>query len=128
MQAENATHRHERVSELADEVGARSGRGVYGIAVAAELSGLAQQTLRLYEQKGLLKPERTNGGTRRYSEDDLTRLRRINELVASGVNLAGVAQVLELDARNSQLQTDNKRLQSGVESPEHSSPASTTEQ
>jgi len=96
---------------LADDASTRAGRGVYGIAVAAELSGLPAQTLRLYEQKGLLTPARTDGGTRRYSEDDLTRLRRISELVAAGVNLTGILHVLALEARNDALQTDNDRLE-----------------
>ncbi|EID81558.1 MerR family transcriptional regulator [Rhodococcus opacus RKJ300 = JCM 13270] len=62
----------------------RSGRGVYGITVAAELSGVAIQSLRLYERFGLLTPFRTAGGTRRYSDDDLIRLRRITALVGPG--------------------------------------------
>ena len=59
---------------LNEESSARSGRGVYGISVTAELSGLDPQTLRLYERRGLLTPARTDGGTRRYSDDDLHRL------------------------------------------------------
>lgn len=106
---------------LAGGASARAGRGVYGIAVAAELSGLPAQTLRLYEQKGLLTPARTDGGTRRYSEDDLTRLRRISELVAAGVNLTGIVHVLALEARNNMLQTDNDRLESEAERPEDNS-------
>ncbi len=66
--------------------------GVYGISVAAELSGIPVQSLRLYESHGLLTPVRSDGGTRRYSADDLARLRRISELVAAGVNLAGIEQ------------------------------------
>jgi len=92
-------------------------RGVYGITVAAELSGVAVQSLRLYEQRGLLMPSRTEGGTRRYSAADLHRLRRITELLSDGVNLAGVAKILELEDDNSklasditQLVDDNKRL------------------
>ena len=57
----------------------RSARGVYGISVASELSGIDAQTLRLYERRGLLTPVRTDGGTRRYSDDDLDRLQRISE-------------------------------------------------
>lgn len=78
-------------------------RGVYGISVAAELVGMGTQTLRLYERRGLLEPDRTEGGTRRYSEQDLARLRRIGELLDAGLNLAGVALVLDLE-------TDNARL------------------
>jgi DNA-binding transcriptional MerR regulator len=71
-------------------------RGVYVISVAAELAGVHPQTLRLYERKGLLDPARTAGGSRRYSERDIERLRRIAELTASGLNLAGVRAVLVL--------------------------------
>jgi MerR family transcriptional regulator, heat shock protein HspR len=97
---------------LNDEPSSRSQRGVYGISVTSELSGLGPQTLRLYESRGLLAPARTEGGTRRYSDDDLARLARITELLDSGVNLAGVARILELEARNSALQSDNSQLES----------------
>jgi MerR family transcriptional regulator/heat shock protein HspR len=80
-----------------------SARGVYGISVAAELVGLGVQTLRLYEARGLLEPTRTEGGTRRYSQDDLVRLRRIADLLAEGLNLAGVVLVLQLESDNDQL-------------------------
>ncbi|MDT5129028.1 MAG: MerR family transcriptional regulator, heat shock protein HspR [Mycobacterium sp.] len=95
-----------------DESSSRSQRGVYGISVTSELSGVGPQTLRLYESRGLLTPARTEGGTRRYSDDDLDRLARITELLASGVNLAGVAQILGLEARNTALQSDNSQLES----------------
>ena len=81
-------------------------RGVYGISVAAELVGMGVQTLRLYEARGLLEPERTEGGTRRYSAADLDRLRRIGELLAAGLNLAGIGMVLDLEAQNSQLRAE----------------------
>jgi MerR family transcriptional regulator, heat shock protein HspR len=81
-------------------------RGLYGISVAADLVGMGQQTLRLYERRGLLEPERTDGGTRRYSDEDLLRLRRIAELLAAGLNLAGVALVLDLEADNARLRAD----------------------
>ena len=81
-----------------------SSRGVFGISVAAELVGMAPQSLRMYEDRGLLSPSRTEGGTRRYSADDLDTLRRIGELLAAGLNVAGVAMVLDLEARNSDLQ------------------------
>lgn len=90
---------------------ARSARGVYGISVTSELSGIAQQTLRLYERRGLLAPSRTDGGARRYSDDDLVRLQRITELVGQGVNLAGIAQILDLETRNSRLQSDYTKLE-----------------
>jgi len=97
---------------LTEEITGRSGRGVYSISVAAELSGLGLQTLRLYEKRGLLTPARTSGGTRRYSDDDLERLQRITELVADGVNVAGIGQILDLEARNTQLESDNSQLKS----------------
>ncbi|TDC51055.1 MerR family transcriptional regulator [Jiangella ureilytica] len=83
-----------------------SARGVYGITVAADLVGMGVQNLRLYEARGLLKPARTDGGTRRYSADDLDRLRRIGELLDSGLNLAGIAMVLELETENDRLRHD----------------------
>jgi DNA-binding transcriptional MerR regulator len=82
------------------------GRGVYSISVAAELVGMGSQTLRLYERRGLLEPARSVGGTRRYSSDDLERLRRIAHLVNTGLNLTGVAMVLDLQDTNTQLQAD----------------------
>jgi MerR family transcriptional regulator/heat shock protein HspR len=72
-------------------------RAVYVISVAAELAGVHPQTLRIYERKGLLDPARTIGGSRRYSERDIARLRRINDLTAAGLNLAGVKQVMQLE-------------------------------
>ncbi|MDQ2751155.1 MAG: MerR family transcriptional regulator [Pseudonocardiales bacterium] len=81
-------------------------RGVYGISVAAELVGMGVQMLRLYEARGLLEPERTGGGTRRYSASDLDRLRRIGELLAAGLNLAGIAMVLDLERQNALLKAD----------------------
>ena len=81
-------------------------RGVYAISVAAELVGMGSQTLRLYEQRGLVEPARSAGGTRRYSSEDLERLRRIADLVAAGLNLTGVAMVLDLQDTNARLQAD----------------------
>ena len=96
---------------MTDDSASRSARGVYGIAVTSELSGVGPQTLRLYERRGLLTPSRTDGGTRRYSDDDLERLRRITELVEQGVNLAGIAHILQLETRNSQLESDYTALE-----------------
>jgi MerR family transcriptional regulator, heat shock protein HspR len=96
---------------LTQDARSRSARGVYGISVASELSGIGPQTLRLYERWGLLSPARTDGGTRRYSDDDLERLARITELVDQGVNLAGIAQILDLESRNSQLKSDYSQLE-----------------
>ncbi len=75
----------------------RPTRAVFVISVAAELAGLHPQTLRVYERRGLLAPNRTGGGRRRYSEADIDRLRRIQELTDEGLNLAGVARVLALE-------------------------------
>lgn len=75
----------------------RSDLGVYSISVASELSQVGLQTLRLYERRHLIRPQRTAGGTRRYSEDDIGRIRRITELVATGVNLPGVERILALE-------------------------------
>lgn len=82
-------------------------QGVYGISVAAELVGMGVQNLRAYEARGLLEPDRTDGGTRRYSEDDLDRLRRIGDLLDAGLNLAGISMVLDLEQQNSELRADN---------------------
>jgi DNA-binding transcriptional MerR regulator len=89
----------------------RSARGVYGISVASELSGIGLQTLRLYERRGLLTPGRTDGGTRRYSDDDLERLQRITELAEQGVNLVGIGQILDLETKHSQLESDYTQLE-----------------
>ncbi len=70
---------------------------VYVISVAAEIAGVHPQTLRIYERKGLLCPARTGGGSRRYSDADLAKLRRILELTEEGLNLAGVKRVLALE-------------------------------
>jgi DNA-binding transcriptional MerR regulator len=74
----------------------QSDRAVFAISVAAELAGTAVQNLRVYERHGLVEPERTGGGTRRYSEADVERLVRIRQLLDEGLNLVGVARVLEL--------------------------------
>ena len=73
--------------------------------MAAELVGSAPQNLRLYETRGLINPARSQGGTRRYSDDDLVRLREIGRLLDDGLNLAGIAAVLALQAQNQSLQT-----------------------
>lgn len=77
--------------------------GVYVMSVAANLAGLHPQTLRLYERRGLVEPSRTDGGSRRYSDDDLDVLRRIVALTDEGVNIEGVRRILELEARLEQL-------------------------
>ena len=83
-------------------------RGVYAISVAAELVGMGVQTLRLYESRGLLEPERTDGGTRRYSTNDISRLHRISQLLDAGLNLAGIAMVLDLELENAQLRAERQ--------------------
>lgn len=81
-------------------------QAVYVISVAAELAGVHPQTLRIYERKGLLRPARTGGGSRRYSDADIAQLRRIQELTNDGLNLAGVMRVLELERRVAHLEAE----------------------
>jgi MerR family transcriptional regulator/heat shock protein HspR len=88
----------------------RSDRGVYSISVAAELTGIEPHTLRAYERAGLLAPARSDGGVRRYSDDDLIRLQRISALAAAGLNLAGIRHVLDLEDENTALRADFDRL------------------
>jgi len=90
-------------------------QGVYGISVAAELVGMGVQNLRAYEARGLLEPERTDGGTRRYSADDLERLRRIGDLLDAGLNLAGISMVLDLETHNSELRAEKERQDPNAE-------------
>ena len=86
-------------------------RALFGISVAAELTGVNAQMLRTYEAKGLLEPHRTDGGTRRYSQGDLTRINRISSLLGDGLNLAGIAQVLTLEAEARRLRDKVDRLE-----------------
>jgi MerR family transcriptional regulator/heat shock protein HspR len=72
-------------------------RSLYIISVAAELAGVHAQTLRIYERKGLIEPARTQGGSRRYSDQDINLLRRIQQLTNEGVSLVGVSKILELE-------------------------------
>jgi MerR family transcriptional regulator, heat shock protein HspR len=88
----------------------RADRAVYVISVAAELAGVHPQTLRIYERKGLVDPARTGGGSRRYSEDDIERLRRIQDLTNDGLNLAGVKKVIELEDEVRRLEGEIDRL------------------
>jgi MerR family transcriptional regulator/heat shock protein HspR len=85
-------------------------RALYGISVAAELTGVSPQMLRVYENRGLLDPQRTEGGTRRYSGHDIDRINQIMTLLASGLNLAGVAQVLALQAEGDHLRDQIETL------------------
>jgi MerR family transcriptional regulator, heat shock protein HspR len=84
----------------------RADRALYSISVTSELTGVNPQMLRTYEQKGLLAPYRTEGGTRRYSGHDLDRIREITTLLAAGLNLAGIHHVLRLRAENRRLQNE----------------------
>jgi MerR family transcriptional regulator/heat shock protein HspR len=81
-------------------------QAVYVISVAAELAGMHPQTLRIYERRGLVRPARTQGGNRRYSEADIERLRRISELAEAGMNLEGIRRVMELEAENERLRAE----------------------
>lgn len=89
-------------------------RPVYMIGVAAQLLGMHPQTLRSYEQKGLVTPQRTSGNTRMYSQADIERLELINELTDEGINLAGVIRILDLkgrlDERDQELDDLHKRV------------------
>ena len=91
--------------------------GVYGISVAAELTGVAPQTLRLYEAKGLLDPDRTAGGTRRYSANDLDTVQRITSLTADGLNLTGISRFLALEAENRLLRAELAALRGDDSAP-----------
>ena len=90
-------------------------RGVYMISVAAELAGMHPQTLRIYERRGLVDPARTGGGSRRYSDEDISRLHRIQELTAEGLNLEGVRQVLALEGEIAALRQEIAVLRSELE-------------
>lgn len=92
------------VADLGDD------RALFSISVAAEVTGVNPQMLRVYEQKGLLEPQRTQGGTRRYSGQELDRIGEIATLLAAGLNLAGVQHVLLLRAENHRLQREVDRL------------------
>jgi MerR family transcriptional regulator/heat shock protein HspR len=92
---------------------ADKGAGLFAISVAARLASMEIQNLRVYERHGLVTPDRTPGGTRLYSADDVARLVRIGELLAEGLNLAGIARVLELEASVDRLRATNARLRKG---------------
>lgn len=94
----------------------RDSAAVYIISVAAELAGVHPQTLRTYERKGLIKPARTSGGTRRYSDRDVRRVQLIQELTqGEGVNLAGVLRILQLQDDIESLQDELDRTEARVE-------------
>src|SRR5918999_2184026 len=100
-------------------------RALYSISVASELTGVNPQMLRVYENKGLLAPSRTEGGTRRYSGRDLDRIGEISDLLGAGLNLAGVEHVLALRAETRRLLAEIDRLRgqaSAADTPSRSSP------
>ena len=86
-------------------------RPLFGISVAAELTGVNAPMLRAYESRGLIHPYRTEGGTRRYSEADLASVNRITTLLAAGLNLAGVEEVLRLEDETRDLRAEVRGLQ-----------------
>jgi DNA-binding transcriptional MerR regulator len=86
---------------------------VFAISVAADMVAMQVQNLRVYERRGLLTPDRTAGGTRLYSEADIERLERIRDLLAEGLNIAGVARVLALEDEVTRLRAENARLREG---------------
>ena len=88
-------------------------RSVYVISVAAELAGMHPQTLRIYERRGLLNPARTAGGNRRYTDEDIARLRRIAQLAASGMNLEGIRHVMALEEEVVRLRAEVEALRAG---------------
>ena len=90
-------------------------RALYVISVAAELAGVHPQTLRIYERKGLVEPQRTVGRSRRYSERDIRRLQRIQELTNEGVSLAGVKRIIALEEELEAARGEVARLEDQIE-------------
>src|SRR5213596_3089973 len=91
-------------------------RGVYMISVAAELAGMHPQTLRIYEARGLIQPKRSPKNTRLYSQEDVDRLRRIQELTSDlGMNLAGVEKVFELEEELDRMRRRMRSLEKQAE-------------
>ena len=88
---------------------------MYIISIAAELAGVHPQTLRVYERKGLLNPQRTQGNSRRYSERDIRMLRRIQELTQEGVNLAGVMRIIQLEGEIERLKQQKEQARQDYE-------------
>ena len=88
---------------------------VYVISVAAELAGMHPQTLRIYERRGLVQPARSQGGNRRYSDVDIERLRRIQQLASEGMNLEGIRRVMALEAEVESLRAENQELRDRAE-------------
>lgn len=83
---------------------------LYMISVAAELTGMHPQTLRVYESKGLVNPKRSGGNTRLYSQSDIERLELINQLTDEGINLAGVVRILDMKERAEERERESEKL------------------
>lgn len=96
----------------------RSDQGLYPISVIRELTGIEAHTLRGYERAGLLAPARTAGGSRRYSDDDLARVRRIAMLSVGGINLEGIRRILLLEEELAALRVELARLDQVVPDPD----------
>src|SRR5206468_8279431 len=110
--ASPSRRRHRRRDLLAEAPRVMDDRPIYMISVAADLVGMHPQTLRMYEQKGLIRPKRTPGGTRLYSEADVERLRIVQRLTTElGLNLAGVELVLRLEDELRKAHAQIERLQ-----------------
>lgn len=104
--AENRRVRHTRIEASIDDE-----RGVYMISVAAELAEMHPQTLRVYEARGLIEPKRSPKNTRLYSQRDVERLRRIQQMTSEqGLNLAGVETVLELERKVERMKAELERM------------------
>ena len=94
---------------------AKSSDAVFAISVAAGMVSMEIQNLRVYERHGLVTPDRTGGNTRRYSQDDIDRLHRVRDLLADGLNLAGIARVMALEDEVEDLRRENAALRQGQE-------------
>lgn len=90
-------------------------RGVFAISVAADMVAMQIQNLRVYERRGLVEPDRTAGGSRLYSPADIEILHRIRDLLAEGLNLAGIGKVLELERTVARLRDENDRLRRALQ-------------
>jgi len=108
----------DRTDPQRSEGTAEGERALYIISVAAELVGVHPQTLRIYERKGLLRPYRTAGNTRRYSERDIARLQMIQRLTQEGVNLAGVKMIVEMENELDRLRQGMRAMRSEIEQAE----------
>ncbi len=112
---------------MAKRRASREMEAVYVISVAASLSGMHPQTLRVYERRGLIEPFRTPGGTRRYSNADLERLSLIQELTEQGINIKGVKRIMHLEAENEALRLQVKRLRKRLDLTEKAAAAAVQE-